>query len=182
MQALILRLMAVSKDFKIQIKGLAVGNHVYDFPVDGAFFKEFENTQILDAHLVVHVELEKGSGFMHVNCGVSGTVETECDRCLDRLEIPMDFTASLAVKFAKTDDDPQSDELLILDPTDGELDLSQFVYDYICINLPLQKVHAPGKCDPGMIEKLRQAEGGKAEESREENSPFAGLKDLLKEN
>lgn len=172
--------MAESKDFKIQIKGLSAGKHEIDFPVDGAFFREFENPYILDARMNVHTEVEKGSGWMYVKCRMSGTVVTECDRCLEALDIPMEVTASLAVKFAQTEgDDPQSDELLILDPAEGELDLSQFIYDYICINLPLQRVHAPGRCDARMMEKLQQTRSANAAGGREADSPFAGLKDLL---
>ena len=43
--------MAENKDFIIQIKGLQIGKHEYDFPIDGSFFREFENSQILDADL-----------------------------------------------------------------------------------------------------------------------------------
>lgn len=172
--------MTENKDFIIQIKGLPIGKHQYDFPIDGSFFKQFENSQILDASLNAYTELEKGSGWMKVNCNIEGSVTVVCDRCLDELEIPMDFYSSVAVKFAKTDDDPQDDEFIIMDPADGELDLSQFLYDYVCINLPLQTVHDEGKCNPDMMKKLSEVkheepvEGGNAE-----NSPFGVLKELL---
>ena len=123
--------MAENKEFIIQIKGLQIGKHSYDFSIGGDFFRSFENSLILDADLQADVLLEKGSGWMNVSAEITGDVTVECDRCLDELELPVDFTASMAVKFAKTDDDPQSDEFLVVDPTDGELDLSQFIYDYI---------------------------------------------------
>ena len=69
-----------------------------------------------------------------------------------------------------------------MDPTDGELDLSQFIYDYICVNMPLQRVHAEGKCNPQMMERLGGLGSGKgndAENGGETNSPFGVLQQLL---
>lgn len=171
-----------NKDFIIQIKGLKTGKHEYDFPVDGAFFRGFENTQIIEASLDVKIIIERGGGWMNVTSSICGTVTVECDRCLDNLDLPVDFTASLAVKFAKTDEDPQSDEFLVVDPLDGELDLSQFIYDYVCVNLPLQRVHKEGECNPQMMAKLSGLNGGniKQDNSIETNSPFGALGEMLK--
>ena len=171
-----------NKNFIIQIKGLKIGKYEYDFPVDGAFFREFENTQILDASLDVRVVLERGGGWMNLTSSIKGTVTVECDRCLDDLDLPVDFNANLSVKFAKSDEDPQSDEFLVVDPSDGELDLSQFIYDYVCVNLPLQKVHEEGKCNPQMIARLGglDADNDNHEDNLETNSPFGALADMLK--
>ena len=173
--------MAENKDFIIQIKGLQIGKHHYEFPIDGSFFAGFENSQILDAGLLARIVLEKGSGWMNVDADISGSVTVECDRCLDDLEIPMDFHCSMAVKFAKSLAQDDGDEFIIMDPTDGELDLTQFLYDYVCINLPLQKVHEEGKCNKEMMAKLQALNAGTA--SREEdpaaNSPFGALKQML---
>ncbi len=171
-----------NKDFIIQIKGLSIGKHNYTFSVDGSFFRSFGNDYIFDADLTAEVVLEKGGGWMNVTCDVTGYVVVECDRCLDELELPIDFTSSMAVKFAKTDDDPQSDEFLVVDPSDGELDLSQFIYDYICVNMPLQSVHEEGECNPEVVAKLKSLSEREDDEKNgnENNSPFGALGELLK--
>ncbi|HPT06410.1 MAG TPA: DUF177 domain-containing protein [Candidatus Egerieousia sp.] len=170
-------------DYKIQISGLAQGKHDYEFPVKGDFFKEFGNSQIKDAALSAKVVLDKGSGWMNVSCNVVGTVVTECDRCLDDLEIPMDFTADIAVKEAKLGEETEStDEFLIIDPSEGEIDLKQFIYDYICVNVPLKKEHEEGMCNPKMLKKLKELEAGEvAQEDKESYAPFGDLDKLLKE-
>jgi uncharacterized metal-binding protein YceD (DUF177 family) len=68
-----------------------------------------------------------------------------------------------------------------MDPTDGELDLTQFLYDYVCINLPLQKVHNEGECNPEMIAKLKNVSSGVQAKVVEDNSnsPFSALKQML---
>ena len=173
--------MSDNKDFIIQIKGLQNGEHEYEFPIDGAFFRNFENSQILDADLNAEVLLEKGGGWMNIEADVTGTVTVECDRCLDDVVLPMDFYCTMTVKFAKDLEDNEDDEFIVMDPTEGELDLTQFLYDYVCLNLPLQKVHEDGGCNEQMMQKLGSLsmEGEKANEAAEENSPFGALKELL---
>ena len=173
--------MVENKEFIIQIKGLQIGKHLYSFPISGAFFRSFENSQILDADLEAEVILEKGSGWMNVTAEVAGDVTVECDRCLDDVVLPMDFDCTMAVKFAKSVEDDDGDEFIIMDPTDCELDLTQFLYDYVCLNLPLQKVHPEGECNREMMEKLGNvnAQVGRSEEEMAANSPFGALKGLF---
>ncbi len=175
--------MVENKDFIIQIKGLQIGKHYYDFPMCGSFFKSFENSLILDADLEAEVELEKGSGWMNVTAWVSGDVTVECDRCLDDVKLPMDFECTMAVKFAKSVEDDDGDEFIIMDPADSELDLTQFLYDYVCLNLPLQKVHSEGECNQMMMEKLGNVNSQqKSNEDLAANSPFGALKGLFDKN
>lgn len=171
--------MLENKDFIIQIKGLQIGKHHYSFPINGSFFRNFENSFILDADLQADVVLEKRSGWMNVVAEVTGDVTVECDRCLDDVILPMDFECSMAVKFSKSVGDDDGDEFIIMDPADCELDITQFLYDYVCLNLPLQKVHEEGECNKEMMQKLGSvnAAGGKDEVAA--NSPFGALKGLF---
>ena len=125
--------------------------------------------------------LEKGSGWMNVIAEVTGDVTVECDRCLDDVVLPMDFECSMAVKFSKSVEDDDGDEFIIMDPTDSELDITQFLYDYVCLNLPLQKVHQEGECNREMMQKLGSvnAAGKKSDEEVAANSPFGALKGLF---
>lgn len=175
------------KDFIIPVKGLSAGKHSYEFRLDGGFFREYGSTIIKDADLSANILLEKGAGWMRLDVHTTGSVTVECDRCLDDLVIPVDFEVPLQVKFSKahlTDDD-SDDEFVIMDSSDGELDMSQFLYDYVSINLPLQKVHKDGECNKEMIARLEDnrlrcsedAENGESDAGV--NSPFGNLKELL---
>jgi len=166
-----------NRDYIIPIKGLSIGKHKYGFSIDTAFFKDFENSQIQNAALVVELVLEREATWMKVDSEIKGEVGVECDRCLDELELPIDTKASLMVKFDKSEGETDDDEFITLDPAESELDLKQFFYDYICLTLPLQKVHKQGDCNPDMIARLRSVGGGKI--IGEPDSPFDKLKDLL---
>lgn len=66
-----------------------------------------------------------------------------------------------------------------MEPTDTDLDLRQFFYDYVCLSLPLQRVHPKGGCNEQMIEKLKSLKAEDKKVKKEANSPFEKLKNLL---
>ena len=88
----------------------------------------------------------------------------------------MDFRTTLSVKFARTGEigeqivDDSSDDMVIIDPSEGELDLKQYIYDYVCINLPLQRVHSEGECNAEVMRILNGiSSGAERRESREDS-------------
>jgi uncharacterized metal-binding protein YceD (DUF177 family) len=168
----------VHRDFIIPIKGLSVGKHEYAFAIDTPFFQEFEGSLISEAALKADVVLEKEVTWIKISGTVKGNVVVECDRCLEDLEIPVKTSLNLLVKFVRSEGEEDSDDVMILDPSEAELDLSQFLYDYICLSLPIQRVHPKGKCNPLMLYKLKDLGLGESTEKKSD-SPFEKLKDLL---
>ena len=64
---------------------------------------------------------------------------------------------------------------------DAELDMSQIIYDYTCLALPMQRVHREGECNPSAMEYYSAAsESDEARADEEQTSPFAALKDMFK--
>jgi len=167
-----------NRDYIIPIKGMSVGKHRFEFTIDNEFFEEYENREIKGAHLKVDLELEKSTLLIEIRAKIGGMVVLECDRCLDDLELEMETEAALVVKFVKSVQEEDDDEILTLDPSESELNLKQFLYDYICLGLPLQKVHNEGDCNPEMIKKLEDYSNGKSAGDTS-GSPFEKLKDLM---
>lgn len=166
-------------EYTIPINGLSTGKHNYNFTIDNSFFKEYENSVVFGADLDVQLTLDKHTTFIDIKGDFKGTVLTECDRCLGELELEMDFMASLLVKFVKVDQESENEEVLILDPSESELDLKQFFYDYICLALPIQRVHKEDECDSKMLEKLRSHALVSEQEIETKESPFDKLKNLM---
>ena len=107
----------------------------------------------------------------------------ECDRCLEDLTLKVDIEPHLTVGFGTVDVDETGevdDDVLVIDRSESELSLDQFVYDYICLSLPLVKAHPEGKCNPEMLRYISEAESAKEQEDAETSRPFEGLKDLLR--
>lgn len=163
-------------EYVLPITGLSVGKYYYNFTIGDNFFEEYENSEILGAQLEVSLTLDKHATFIDIKGDFKGTVITECDRCLGELELEMDFEASLLVKFAKNAEE-ESGEILTLDPSESELDLSQFFYDYTYLALPFQRIHKEEECDSEMVERLKRYTVDKVQEQKE--SPFDKLKNLM---
>ena len=110
--------------FIVKLIGLASGKTEFCWQADHEFFGKFENSEILDADLKVNALVTNHGVTIDVECTIDGTVTVPCDRCLDDLQIPVE------TGFSET-----------YVPEDDELDLSQDVYDFVCISLPMQRVH-----------------------------------------
>ncbi|MCQ2177607.1 MAG: hypothetical protein MJY42_01820 [Bacteroidales bacterium] len=120
--------------FVIPVKGLKDGASHFDWHADGEFFGTFENSEILDADLEISVDVNNLGTSIETECRIDGTVVVVCDRCLENL------TLEVHTSF-------QEDE---------ELDLSQDIYDYTCLSLPMQRVHEEGECNPETIRFLNR--------------------------
>lgn len=169
------------KDYTLPIKGLSAGKHRFDFAIDGLMFADSESTRITDACLIAVADVEKSATWIKITCNIKGTVSAECDRCLEEVKLPIDTDAKLLVKFVRTEEETDDDEVLILEPNESELDLKQFFYDYVCLSLPIKIVHDENDCNPEVLEKLnltaKKAKTTKKESEKE--NPFSKLKDLL---
>ncbi|MCR5004219.1 MAG: DUF177 domain-containing protein [Bacteroidales bacterium] len=175
----------MNENFIIPLNGLPQGKSEFRRRADKEFFDSFGNSEILDANLDVLITVEKSGKYLGVDVEVDGTLSVECDRCLERLDYPVETAAYLSVKFGDEPSEPvetkEGEREIVFVPQDNtDLDLSQVVYDYSLLTLPMQRVHEDGKCNPKTIAYLN-SQTAKAEEKKEaSNSPFAGLKDLLK--
>ena len=169
--------------FIIPLNGLTAGENTFSWQADKEFFESFENTEVLDAHLDTDVRVEKSGRYIGVDCDVRGEITVECDRCLDELEMPVDVEIMLSVKYGdeESSDEPHEGEreVIFIPETDAEMDLSQIIYDYVCLSLPMQRVHEPGDCNPEVMQRYGAPE--ESEVSTEEvETPFSALKDLFK--
>ena len=168
--------------FIIPLNGLAAGETRFSWQADKEFFDSFENSEILDAHLDTDVRVEKSGRYIGVDCDVRGEITVECDRCLDELDMPVDVEIMLSVKYGdeESSEDPQQGEreVIFIPETDAEMDMSQIIYDYVCLSLPMQRVHDDGECNPEVMKKYGAPE--ESEVNEEGGNPFSALKDLFK--
>ena len=166
----------------IPVRGLPLGESAFRFEIGGEFFQAFENSQIKDADCSVKVSVIRHQTLLDVVCEIGGFVVVECDRCLEDLTLKVDIEPHLTVGFGTVDIDETGevdDDVLVIDRSESELSLDQFVYDYICLSLPLVKVHPEGKCNPEMLRYISEAEVDAGAEDTDLSRPFEGLKDLL---
>ncbi len=170
--------------FIIPLNGLAAGKNGFSWQAGKEFFEAFENSEILDADLDVSVTVEKSGRYFGVDCEIDGSVIVTCDRCLEDLEMPVETDIMLSVKFGDEESSEEHQEgereIIFVPEGDAEFDMSQIIYDYVCLALPMQRHHEEGECNPEAIKYLAGAEPADTK-AVGENNPFAALKGLIKE-
>ncbi len=151
------------KAFIIHLNDWAEGERRLRFHADLEFFQQFDNTEILDADVNVEARVvKKGREKVEADLHLSGTLSVPCTRCLEPIEVHVE----------------ESPSEVFTPGEDPDWDLSQAVYDYVCLSLPLQRVHPEGGCNPDTVRFLSH-EGRGDEEAGAKNSPFAALKGLF---
>ena len=53
----------------------------------------------------------------------------------------------------------EDDDTVTVDENEGSLDLSWFIYEFVMLAIPIKHVHAPGKCNSAMTQKLDELSG-----------------------
>lgn len=142
--------MKANIDTTIQFSGLKSGRYEYNYILDSGFFRSFENEELCDGNVEFAVNLEKNERHLLINFTFKGIIKSTCDRCLGELEIPVEGEQTLCVKFSDTE--TSEDEDVVFLPEDAyQIDLAQWMYEYVAISLPMLKVHPEGECDPEMV-------------------------------
>lgn len=123
--------------FIVNLIGLPSGKTEMSSRVNAEFFVDFGNADIVAADLQVDAVVVNHGATLDVRCSIQGTVTVPCDRCLDDLVIPVEtgFEESYV-------------------PDGDTLDFGQEVYDFVCIALPLQRVHDEGGCNEETVKYL----------------------------
>ncbi len=172
-------------NFLIPLNGLKAGQNEFFWRAGEEFFESFGNEEILDASLELEVVAQKVGGCVEVDCEVQGSVTVSCDRCLADLDIPVDLEIRLSVRHeGQQEADDEEREVITVAADETQFDMAQVVYDYVCLSLPLRRVHPDGECDPEVAGRLGDPEDEVDEEvdadpATDEDNPFAKLKSLI---
>jgi len=146
--------------YTLPFSGLSEGKHQFDFTVDDRFFAEFETSEVEKGELAILVELEKRSTYLGLTFSISGVVELICDRCLENFTYPVESKRKLLVKFSEKPVEDEA-ELIYLHPNDFQVEVAQFIYEFVILSLPIRRIHPDGEngeslCDPVMMKKLEE--------------------------
>ena len=130
------------KEFCIDIPKLKLGIHHQDFQVGTSLFEE--HPDISDANILAHLQIERTSMHLDIHYQLSGTIELLCDRCL--LPYPFFIHAEHQVVYSFDQDMQETDdaEVVYIPRSIHLLDVSQDIYDFISLQIPLR--HVPEDC------------------------------------
>ena len=166
--------------FKIDLKGMKTDEQSLEFDLNDEFFKALDASEVNGGALHVSVSIRKASGFYELLFHTEGTVTVPCDLCLDDTEQPIMTDNRLVAKLG-TETNTEDDDVVIVDENEGMLDTSWLIYEFVALAIPIKHVHAPGKCNSAMTQKLEELSGAvrSSEEAAKEIDPrWEALKKL----
>jgi uncharacterized metal-binding protein YceD (DUF177 family) len=156
------------EQFKIDLKNLKDEVTAFEFTIDNDFFAALDQTEVESGTLHVSLSIRKASGFFELLFHTVGSIDIVCDRCLDLMEQPIETDNRLVAKLGSSYS--EDDDAVTVDEDEGILDTSWFIYEFIALAIPIQHVHATGKCNPAMTQALEELS---ADRSGDEESTTA---------
>ena len=170
-----------NREFEIAWLGLKVGEHVYDFSIGDEFMRSHGAPG--DTHdwaAQVKLTFDRQQSFFRLHFDISGSVVTLCDRCGDEFSLQLWDEAALLIKLTGDDDDEHKEpeeeaDVAFIPRNETVIDVSGWIYEFVLLALPLQRLHPEGACNPEAMKLLNQL--GATEEAPEHDI-WKGLKNI----
>ena len=149
-----------SVKYSIPVKGLSAGKHHFVMALGDGLMQQFDCLEVRDVKVEASIEAQRGAAGVAVEAKLVGEVTVECDRCLEELTLPVDYTGAMEIRFI-SDHSPEKEtrydgEVMWLGAGEAAADLSAFLYESVILALPYRKVHPEGGCDPQMMERFKK--------------------------
>lgn len=149
------------KNYNIDFVKLKLGQHNFDYEIDDSFFSIKENSLIEQGKVNVHLLIDKKERLMNLYFKVEGIIRTECDKCLDTIDLPVKGVESIVIKIVE--EPKESDgEIIYLGPNDISFNVYDYIYEIICTSIPMTKTCKDSAtkskvCNPEMLKFLSES-------------------------
>lgn len=164
--------------FSIPIQGMNVGVHEYQFSIDNEFFSHFESSLIKKGSYIVNVRIERKERMLVLNFEIEGSFNSNCDRCLAKIDIPSTIDYRVYLKYGIVENDfslKDVEDVIYISEEDYRYNLSNIIHQLISLSMPLSNTYdcendKKPKCD---FEMLKYLDGQNEENSNgieDENS------------
>lgn len=124
----------------IDIVSLKNQEYQFEYKIEPSFFRHFEGSEIEKCSFDCLVVLHKTYGFIEAKFNVRGFVELECDRSLDKFNHSIDIDRRMIFKFGDEDREID-DEVEMIGRDRQSIDMSQFLFEFISMAIPMKKLH-----------------------------------------
>jgi uncharacterized metal-binding protein YceD (DUF177 family) len=168
--------------YKINLVSLENGLHTYEFEVKDEFFSNFEDSLLSQGNIIVKLNLTKQINLLIAEFKIEGSIKLICDRSLEEFDYLLNRTYTIHFKYAD-DFEEISDEIIHIPFGLPQLDLSQYIYEYIGLSVPMRKIH-PKFADEDSEEESEVIYSSEVDETEEDidivDPRWATLKNLKK--
>lgn len=176
------------REYRIPFIGLKNGKHHFNYEVDDSFFSHFPASQVNVAKLFVDLAFDKKERLFILEFDISGTVQTMCDLCGQDFKLPVHGVHTQYIKIGEQPDELAhgDEDILWIAEGEGVLDITELIYEFIHLSLPMQKIHpvnpdgTPG-CDAEIL-KLLHTGTTEADQSDPRWAALNHIKNFKKQN
>lgn len=126
--------------YRLQFYGLKDGVHELSFPIEVSFFDHFLVDDIHGSQMTVDISLTKNDRHLHMRMSFSGSLSVECGVSLEPFWLEQAYITELIAKFGEYTD-TQDDEVWVIDRAAHHVDLADYFYETMVVNLPFRRVN-----------------------------------------
>jgi uncharacterized protein len=130
----------IGKQFQVEILNLDDKENILEFDLNDSFFELFEQDLIKKGNLKAKVFLTKSLTTVKVDFDILGEIELVCDRSLREFLFEIDTLQTIYFKFGDKNEEI-SDEIVMIKQDTAHINLSQYLFDFIGIEIPIKKIH-----------------------------------------
>jgi uncharacterized protein len=129
-----------TKEFCVNVIGLSKKAHQFDYKLTDPFFDAYGKEVITGGKFDAAVVLDKRETFIEADFRISGHTNLICDRSLEPFDFPMEIKRRVIFKYGEV---PQeiSDEIVIITRDQESIDIGQYLYEFIVLEVPMKKIH-----------------------------------------
>jgi uncharacterized protein len=128
------------KAFKVNIIGLSNKIHLFGFEIGDSFFSHYGTGLISEGSFHADVSLDKRETFIEARFHIKGEAKLICDRSLDPFQQPIEVDRKIVFKYGDADAE-LSDEIIMIHRDTDSLELGQYIYEFINLEVPIKKLH-----------------------------------------
>ncbi len=126
--------------YSIPIQGLKIGIHRFKYTLDNAFFRQFEDSPIVEGLVEAVLELDIRSDMLLLDFQLEGYSEAECDRCTAAIHLPILTERQLVVKYGDAEGD-EDDEVVFISRDTPEFNVAPYLYEFAVLALPITNTY-----------------------------------------
>ncbi len=168
------------REFVVKFSGLSTGVHHFEFDANDRFFEQLEDSLIRSGDVKVQMTMDKKATHLGLSFHLSGEVGEICDRCAVDYRQHVSGEYRMFVKFGDALEEVD-DELMMIPHGSHELDISQMVYEFIGLSVPLRKVPCEATGDTSLCDRTVLDRISEPLADNETQSPFKAILGNLKD-
>lgn len=126
--------------YSINIVGLSNKEHQFQFEFGDEFFRRYGNDLVSEGNFHVDVLLNKHETFLEATFKIKGVAHLICDRSLEPFDFPIDNERMIVFKYGEEFQEI-TDEIIVIPRDTATLELGQYMYEFIGLEIPLKKLH-----------------------------------------